>query len=385
MDKFFKRTLLGAAVAAAAVAGSANAAVPLAGDAVQFYGQAAGFMTWADSGDDSMVGTTIESRVGFRGVVEFEDFAPNLIWQIEGGNANNGGFDPNQSWTHSDNGQLGARDTFLGLDFEGVGSFKFGRQLVAAYNYVDWPHSNPGLGNVFDWNNDIKAAFEDRANNVLRYDSANFNGFNFQATLSGMASNTDQIVGSLGTSYTTSLFSVHAGYYKQNGYDKDVAATAPSFGFDESACDKDSATDKADENCYGSIAGSAAKTEKAGDVSYYIVGGSMFLGDVTLTAAMKHMENNAYGGADVKAKQTAYSATAQYVLDGKWVFKAGYSATDDAKVDGKKQADTEDLALNARLGYLLPSTYLYVDSRNYKMDNSSNWTNAILVGAEYYF
>lgn len=373
MDKFFKRTLLGAAVAAAAVAGSANAAVPLAGDAVQFYGQAAGFMTWADSGDDSMVGTTIESRIGFRGVVEFEDFAPNLIWQIEGGNANNGGFDPNQSWTHSDNGQLGARDTFLGLDFEGVGSFKFGRQLVAAYNYVDWPHSNPGLGNVFDWNNgDIKASFEDRANNVLRFDSANFNGFNFQATLSGMASNTDQVVGSVGTSYTTGLVSVHAGYYKQNGYDADVAKTEAVWG------DKNGTWQEI-------TPAAAATTEKAGDVSYYIVGGSMFLGDVTLTAAMKHMENGAYDGKDSTAKQTAYSATAQYVLDGKWVFKAGYAATDDAKVDGTKLEDTKDLALNARLGYLLPSTYLYVDSRNYKMDNSSNWTNAILVGAEYYF
>lgn len=372
MDKFFKRSLLGAAVAAAAVAGSANAAIPLAGDAVQFYGQAAGFMTWADSGDDSMVGTTIESRIGFRGVVEFEDFGPNLIWQIEGGNANNGGFDPNQSWTHSDNGQLGARDTYLGLDFEGVGSFKFGRQLVAAYNYVDWPHSNPGLGNVFDWNNDIKAGFEDRANNVLRFDSANFSGFNFQATLSGMASNTDQVVGSIGTSYTTDLFSVHAGYYGQNGYDKAVAAVAP--GHKQEA-----------DGTWVDVAGTQASTAKGGDVSYYVLGGSMFLGDVTLTAAMKSMENKAYDGADVTAKQTAYSATAQYVLDGKWVFKAGYAATDDAKVGGVKQADTEDLALNARLGYLLPSTYLYVDSRNYKMNNSNNWTNAILVGAEYYF
>ena len=40
--KYFKRTLLGAAVALAA--SSASAAIPLAGDAVQLYGQAAGFI-----------------------------------------------------------------------------------------------------------------------------------------------------------------------------------------------------------------------------------------------------------------------------------------------------------------------------------------------------
>ncbi|PQJ45423.1 hypothetical protein BTO00_04500 [Vibrio campbellii] len=358
MDKMFKRTLLGAAVAAAGFAGTANAAIPLAGDAVQFYGQAAGFMTYVDPAEGKgSVATTIESRVGFRGVVEFEDFGPNFIWQIEGGNANNGGFDPNQSWTHTDNGQLGARDTYLGFDFDGVGSFKWGRQLVAAYNYVDWPHSNPGLGNVFDWNNDIGAGYEDRANNVLRFDSANFNGFNFQATLSGMGSSTEQIVSNIAGSYSQEMFSVHAGYYTQKGYNVDVAA----------------------------VDDVAAHVKKAGDISYYVVGGSVFLDNLTLTAAMKGMENNAYDGQAVKAKQNAYSATAQYVLDGKWVFKAGYASTDDAKVGGDKQAKTNDLAVTARLGYLLPSAYLYLDSRNYKMNDSDKWINGVLAGVEYYF
>ncbi|MGR5320648.1 porin [Vibrio sp. PID17_43] len=378
MDKMFKRTLLGAAVAAAGFAGTANAAIPLAGDAVQFYGQAAGFMTYVDPAKgDGSVATTIESRIGFRGVVEFEDFGPNFIWQIEGGNANNGGFDPNQSWTHTDNGQLGARDTYLGFDFDGVGSFKWGRQLVAAYNYVDWPHSNPGLGNVFDWNNDIGAGYEDRANNVLRFDSANFNGFNFQATLSGMGSSTEQIVSNIAGSYSQEMFSVHAGYYTQKGYNVDVAATDPTWGQDK-------------DGEWAEQPGEAAYVKKAGDISYYVVGGSVFLDNLTLTAAMKGMENNAYDGKAVKAKQNAYSATAQYVLDGQWVFKAGYASTDEAKADGKTLRDkygnkTNDLAVTARLGYLLPSTYLYLDSRNYKMNDSDKWTNGVLAGVEYYF
>lgn len=203
MEKMFKRSVLGAAVALAAVSGSANAAVELAGESLVFYGQAAGGIIIANpkaSGSDSSISTDIESRIGFRGRVAFDAISPDFIWQIEGGNADN-------VWQ---NGHLGGRDTYLGFDFDGIGSFKYGRQLVAAFNYIDWPHTNPGLGNVFDvWNkdaNDHGASFEDRANNVLRFDSANFGGFNFQVSLSGMGSTTDALVASVGSSYSTDLF-----------------------------------------------------------------------------------------------------------------------------------------------------------------------------------
>ncbi|ASG06932.1 MULTISPECIES: porin [Vibrio] len=341
MDKMFKRTLLGAAVAMAAV-GSAQAAIPLAGDAVQFYGQAAGFITIAspDKGDESVT-ATIESRIGFRGVVEFEDFGPNLLWQIEGGNAGHGGFDPDTSWTHNDNGQLGARDTYLGLGFDGVGSFKYGRQLVAAYNYVDWPHSNPGLGNVFDWNNDIGAGYQDRADHVLRFDSESFGGFNYQITLSGMEKTTDAVVVSIAGSYQAGPVNLHGGYYTQAEY-----------------------TDGAD---------------KKGDINYAILGATAGFDAFTLTGAVKLMNNDL---AD--KEQLAYSATAQYV-NNSWVYKLGVAGTTDAKEKGTKLADTGDLAVTARLGYLLPSTYLFMDLRNYKMNAADGFDNNLLIGAEYYF
>lgn len=329
MDKFFKRSLLGAAIATVAVAGSANAAIDLNGKAVQFYGQAAGFMQFSApaNGNDSVT-AVIESRIGFRGVVEFEDFGPDFLWQIEGGNADNGGFDPAAPWTHANNGQLGARDTYLGLGFDGVGSFKYGRQLVAAYNYVDWPHSNPGLGNVFDWNQDIGAGFEDRADNVLRFDSETFGGFNVQVTASGMAGNIDDKVLSAGASYQAGPVNIHGGIYNQ--------------------------------------------PEK--DLGYTILGATAGFDALTLTAAVKAMDNDGIG-------QNAYSATAQYVIDSKIVLKGGVALTDEA--DGT--TDTNDLAVNARLGYLLPSTYLFIDSRNYKMNDADKFDHNILVGAEYYF
>ncbi len=330
MEMTFKRSLLGLAVAAAAMSGSANAAIDLHGEAVQLYGQAAGFMHIVNPEvGDGAAQAVIESRVGFKGRVAYDEIGPDFIWQIESGDANG-----------TDYGTFGMRDTFLGFDFEGVGSFKYGRQLIAAYNYVDWPHSNPGLGNVFDWHNAIGANYESRANNVFRFDSANFGGFNFQATLSGMGSTTDAMVGSIAASYSQDMFSVHAGYYNQADY--------------------------------------MEGTEKKGDESYTIVGGSMFLGDVTLTAAYKMMENGRTGD-----DQDAYSATAQYVIDGTWVLKAGYAATSESKLG----TNDDSQAITGRLGYLLPSTYLFLDVRSYDYngsDDSADGTN-VLIGAEYYF
>ncbi|KGK20320.1 porin [Vibrio navarrensis] len=333
MDKMFKRTLLGAAVAAAAISGSANAAVELNGKALQVYGQAAGFVhiTNPDQGDNS-VSAVIESRVGFKGVVEFEDFGPNFVWQIEGGNADNS----------DKSGQLGARDTYLGLAFDGVGSIKYGRQLVAAYNYVDWPHSNPGLGNVFDWNNDIGAGYQDRADHVIRFDSETFGGFNYQVTLSGMNETTDAMVVSIGASYQAGPVNIHGGYYTQGEYTDD-------------------------------------KGVKKGDINYAIIGATAGFDALTLTGAVKLMNNEL-----TDAEQLAYSATAQYV-NNSWVYKLGLSGTTDSETKGKTDKDTADLAVTARLGYLLPSTYLFMDLRNYKMNNADSFDNNLLIGAEYYF
>ncbi|EOX1573575.1 porin [Vibrio cholerae] len=332
MDKMFKRTLLASTVAMVAAAGSANAAIDLNGKAVQVYGQASGFMWFQapDKGDDKAM-VEIESRVGFRGVVEFEDFGPNFLWQIEGSNASNS----------EKGGQFGGRDTYLGLGFDGIGSFKYGRQLVAAYNYVDWPHSNPGLGNVFDWNNDIGAGYQDRADHVFRFDSETFGGFNYQITLSGMEATTDALVASIGASYQAGPVNLHGGYYTQSKYTVDNV-------------------DK-------------------GDINYGIIGATLGLDAFTLTGAVKLMNNDL-----TDAEQLAYSATAQYV-NNSWVYKLGYSGTNDAEVKGVKQADTADTAITARLGYLLPSTYLFMDLRNYKMNDADGFDHNLLIGAEYYF
>ncbi|WP_337221251.1 porin [Vibrio cholerae] len=343
MDKMFKRTLLASTVAMVAAAGSANAAIELNGKAVQVYGQAAGsYQIWTPDaeGKDTTASVEIESRIGFRGVVEFEDFAPNFVWQIEGGNADNAA-----SWD-AGWGRFGARDTFIGLEFDGVGSLKYGRQLVAAYNYVDWPHTNPGLGNVFDWYNPTEAALEGRADHVLRFDSANFGGFNFQATVSNMASTVDAAAFSLAASYTQDLFSVHAGHYTQGEY---------SVG-----------------------------TDKKGDSSFSIIGGQLYLGPVTLTAGYKMVENGLNDNG-----QDSLSTSAQYVA-GNWLYKVGYShafETDKKVVTDGVENNGEATAITGRIMYMLPSYVIYFDVRNYDLNEdikASDGTRTML-GMEYYF
>ncbi|MCD9528596.1 porin [Photobacterium carnosum] len=361
MENMFKRTLLGVAIATAAMASTgASAAIDLMDGKVQGYGQAAGaiFIDDNDNGTNAAF-SNMESRIGFRGVVEFDNFAPDIVWQIESGNANGAA------------GSFGVRDTYVGLAFDNIGSIKWGRQLQAAYNYVDWPHSNPGLGNVFDWNNDITAAgnnYLDRADNTLRFDSVSWNGVGVQATVSGMGTNTDALVSSIAANYAGSNFGIHAGYYHRGAYTVTSKVDVPLIP-DDNGSWKPNPNFGKDQN-----------TEYYAN-SYAIVGGNVSFGDVTLTAAYKYMmQDTAAGDAD----QNAFSATAQYVAGGTWLYKLGYAATTDADIDGKTAANTADTAITGRIGYLLPSAIIYSDIRHYDMNDDAKQTR-FLLGVEYYF
>ncbi|WP_434997742.1 porin [Vibrio scophthalmi] len=375
MDKFFKRTLVCAAVASAAMAGSANAAIELHGKAVQLYGQAAGsYQIWTPEaeGKDTTASVEIESRLGLRGTVEFEDFAPNFIYQIETGNADHAA----ASWS-SEAGILGGRDTWLGLDFEGMGSIKFGRQLVAAYNYVDWPHTNPGLGNVFDWYNPTGADIEARADHVLRWDSANFNGFNYQASLSAMNSSIDGVAASIAASYTQEMFTIHAGYYASSSYKtSSTVTTKDAYEFDTETGGNKFVPGK-----------TTTTTEHHGDGSFAIVGGQLYLDAITLSAAYKVVDNDKPGETN---SQDSISASAQYVT-GNWLFKTGYSkafeADKDVEVVDGVFNKAEAQAITGRVMYMLPSTVIYFDVRNYDLngDDESGDGTRTMLGMEYYF
>ncbi|MGF1908000.1 porin [Vibrio kasasachensis] len=344
MDKFFKRTLVCAAVASVASVGSANAAVDVVGDAVQFYGQAAGAVIFdiKDNQDNSMI-ADIESRIGFRGVVDFEDLEPNLIWQMEGGNANNG----------DNTGGLGARDTYLGFDWDGFGNIKYGRQLIAAYNIVDG-HTNPGTGGAFDTANDIGAKYQDRADHVIRYDSANWNGFTLQGTLSGMGTSTDSKTLSFAGAYQNDNMLLHAGYYDRGeSVEKEVKinmGTAADVALDSS--------------------------------NYWVAGAYFFLGDFTINAAYRDASVDYTAGGE--NSQESYSAAIQYTIDENWFIKAGYAHQGESD---KAVEDDSDTAITARVAYTLPSAILYFDIRDYDMDGKTTESDKtrLMFGTEYYW
>lgn len=176
MDKMFKRTLLGAAVASIAFSGSALAKP--ATETVDLYGQIAisvaqNVQSYADDKDASKektIGMDNESRIGVRGAAQFER-GPKIIWQLEGGNVGDDG---------SGSG-LGVRDTYGGFDFDQGGTIKFGRMLTPLFEIVDG-YTGQSSGTGFTVGNTGNVNY-DRQPNMFRYDSANLGGFSFDLAL----------------------------------------------------------------------------------------------------------------------------------------------------------------------------------------------------------
>ncbi|ROV62054.1 porin [Vibrio ponticus] len=365
MEKMFKRTLLGAAVASIAMAGSATAASLT--DNVDLYGQAA-VSVWygvdVPEGSDNDLNIENESRIGLRGTQEFKNFDPAIIWQIESGNVGDDGSD----------GKLGARDTFIGMQFD-AGKFRFGRLTTPAYDIVDWPYTNPGLGNVFDWNTDIAGgAHIDRTGDHFRWDSKNYNGFTYALSTGAGTKDVGNMFYSAAVHYTTGGLTLHAGYQDEG----------------EAAVDKKDA----DKN-------SLAKAE-IGERSFYILGAEYNFGNgFHITAAVKEMQSKYSGKRELalvdvsKQEQRAYSVTAQYDT-AEWQYKLGYAMTNDLKTTGGaiNDDDTGDTAVTARVLYKLdPSAVIYADIRSYDMgrdtyedksDKAADRTN-FGIGVEYYF
>ncbi|PSW19574.1 porin [Photobacterium sanctipauli] len=168
MDKIFKRTLLGAAITAAAVA-----AVPAQAEGKYehgIYGVIA--MQVADRQYDNEKnnnGTQAnhESRLGWKGTAKFDNLQDwTFLWQIESGYV-----DP--SFGPEDGGNLlGHRDTFVGFEHERFGQVRVGRVLTPIYELIDWPATNPGMGNVWDWGGTIGGNnFNDRQSDTIRWDT----------------------------------------------------------------------------------------------------------------------------------------------------------------------------------------------------------------------
>ncbi|NVC63740.1 porin [Vibrio sp. 05-20-BW147] len=372
MDKMFKRTLLGAAVATAAISGAVQAKP--ATDTVDLYGQVA-LSIWQFGehklgGGDAPINFENESRFGLRGSKELAR-GPKLIWQMEGGNVGD---------TGAASG-VGVRDTFVGFEFDNGGKIRAGRLLTPTYEIIDWPYSGQRAGAIFDWGGDvIGGARYDRQSNMVRYDSANLGGFTFNVAAGrGTESDKDSNFYSLGGHFTKGVLTVHAGY--EVGQDRSVGtfdsvyaqwlAQNPGQGV---------------QNLKGS-----AKS----DTTAAIIGFELHFDGFGINGAFKN-ESAEYKdvvladvarpeltGVDIA--QNSYSLGVYYSGVENWNFKMNYAANLDAELDSTEVKGSNDYIVSAQAMYFLDDSALaYVRPYMISKDDSDaefGWG----VGLEYYF
>ncbi|ELP5730330.1 porin [Vibrio vulnificus] len=343
MDKMFKRTLLGAAVAMASTGAFADGAaqVGINSDfAVQAYGVAA-ISIAMNLDETSQYAYDNESRIGFRASKDMMENV-NVFMQIESGWAE-------PSWVAQGSGAtLGNRDTFLGLQGD-WGKVRFGRMLTPMYEIIDWPYSNPGLGGVFDGGADVKFHY-DRKSQMARYDSPAFGGFTFNAAIgrgTELANEDSQFTGLAAHYALDGIATFHVGY--------------------------ESATD------FQHWSTGAAK----GDTNGFIVGFEAPLpAGFGIAAAYKYGENKDKA-TGVKASQGSYSIVGQY-WNGPLGVKVGYAANQDAEVGGATATNTADDVVSVQVMGVINGFVPYVRLSSQTSDNKDS-VEVLRVGLEYGF
>lgn len=316
-NKFFKTTLLGAAVALASSGVTAKEVGINSDFNVEVYGVAAISLVNYNTtdNDDSSSGYAVEneSRIGFRAHKEmFENVL--ITMQIESG------YVDSTDWSHGgvSGGVLGFRDTFVGASGD-WGNVRVGRILTPLYEIVDWPFSNPGLGSVFDWGG--IAGHYDRQSNQVRYDSPKFGGFSFAASVG----RDDNDNGGGAATRDSSFASANAKY----SFEKVTLMGAVEGGSD-----------------FNGVAGQ--------DNQAYLVGLEASLpAGFGFAAAykMESLDNQADSGVAQMGKdveQGSYSIIGQY-WNGPIGFKLGYAANLESETNGKTDKDSDSNTISGQL------------------------------------
>ncbi|MEF2510140.1 porin [Vibrio mimicus] len=340
-----------------------------ANDAIELYGQVAiSAYSFAEDGKDTVNRIENESRIGFRGTKEM-DRAPTLVWQIEG---NNVGWSDNKG-----DGQLGLRDTYGGFQDDSWGLVKFGRFDTPLYRIIDWPYSNPGLGNVFDWGSDIDGgANYSRQSDQISWDSSNWAGFTMTlaAGRGNVPEDSDSNFYGAAAHYHTGPLLLHAGYEYGTGRVVTIE--------DEASNTTMSAT-------------SDYMTYLTGFELNFENGIGLFGAYKVMSAEYSNYDNagaelgtigNLIGG---KQDQTSLSVVALYNV-GYWQFKVGYAANSDLEIDSDNVEGTADNVISGQAIYYIGTNdnnennaLVYLRLKAMEIDES-DITEARL-GLEYYF
>ncbi len=337
MEKIFKRTLLGAAVATIAMSGSAFAKP--ATETIDLYGQIAISVAQnaqTTDGKDKPIVMDNESRVGVRGEADWER-GPKIIWQLEGGNVGDDGKESG----------FGVRDTFGGFDFEESGKVRFGRLLTPLFEVVDG-YTGQSSGGGFSTGNTGNTNY-DRQSNMIRYDSANLGGFSF-ALAGGRGE--EAVAGS-------NVYGV-SGQFAVSGLTFKAA-------FENN---KDRKLDT-----------------QRGDANAYIVGVNYDADTFGLHAAYLNGEIKPEGGTFDKASQSAYKLGAYYVGVEHWTFNLNYAGQTDSETDGVK-ADDNSTSITGQAMYSIDANAVVYARLVHHTDRVAGESRGDLgwrLGMEYYF
>jgi len=346
--------------------------------------------------DDNMSGLQYnnETRIGFRGKKQFANLGPMFVWQVEGGYV-----DP----SFGGNGAgFGDRDTFVGLESKEMGLIRVGRVLTPLYELVDWPGSNPGLGDIFDWGGGIGGAkYQDRQSDTIRWDTPlYFDALSFDIAAgagdkSGLGEGDDHWAG-IAAHYSIGPIQLDFAYEgNRNVEAESIAEVTAVPGIPGTPAEGGKPPIPGIDPIY-LITGET----RLWDNDTYLVGiQGWFDNGISFFAQYKMM----YASEDLtgtEEKQNAMTSGLMYTT-GNWQYKLAYAANFDLEQNGKTIDDSSDSVLSAQVMYFVdPSAVLYArvrtvdfgkggDTLNSPDEYVARWKSAdfneLSVGVEYTF
>ncbi|WP_299016050.1 porin [uncultured Photobacterium sp.] len=369
MDKMFKRSILGAAIATAAmVSASANAyTIGESNDAqVEVYGVVSisavdygtddGFTSEDGSKKDEGWVLENETRVGFRAAQAMTDSLEAFV-QVESG------------WVLDEGADLGNRDTFVGMRGDSWGQVRFGRMLTPMYELVDWPYSASNMGTTFDrgWRSGERFQF-DRKSQQIRYDSASIADmltFSLSYGKGSEKSSDSSFVGGKVSIAPVDMLTLHAAF--ELGEDTVFASGS------DATFNKDGTLNE------------AGKQGSVGDTDAYFAGFELRpIDSLMFAAAYKVGEYDATnkGGFDYDKREIdAFSLQANYYM-GDALFRLGY-ANQTGETDTKEDTTLDFETITGEFGYSFNSVYTFLRIAEHSNDGEGDVM--VRVGTEWYF
>ena len=321
-----------------------------------------------------------ESRLGWRGFAHFDVLSrkTTFVWQIESGYVDPS-FSGNQQGAY-----LGSRDTFVGLKHESMGLLRLGRVLTPLYELIDWPGSNPGLGDIWDWGGSIAGVdYNDRQSDTVRWDSNElWSGFTLDVAI-GLGRDRD---GDTDSEKADSNY-----YHSMAGHQKFAYGSSNWIQLDLAY----EINYKSQDATYNQVFdGTKIETQKTlngyWDNYTYLAGLQGAHNPVGYFAQYRYAKAKRSQPSTFDQKETGYTAglTYNFGMGGKWQAKAAYAKLNDLKVDG--QPDTTNTGKHVWSVQMLfnidSNAVVYIRYRDitYSSDATSNWTEGS-AGVEYWF